>query len=178
MQRLFIGLELPELIMRQLLAMRQNISGARWQTANQLHLTLCFIGNASEETTRNITAALLTLESPAFDLTLEKPGYFGPQDNPRALWLGVNPESHVAALHDQVEIRLMQVGIARDERSFTPHVTLARMAKDSGPADAFLQAFREYRSPAFRVQHISLFRSTVTHEGSTYDVVRRFPLEG
>ena len=178
MHRLFVGLELPEPIMRQLLAMQQNISGARWQTASQLHLTLCFIGNASEETTQAITAGLLTMESPAFDLTLERPGYFGSQDNPGALWLGVLPQSHVKTLHDQVAIRLMQAGISQDKRPYHPHVTLARMAKNSGPATPFLEAFADYRSPPFRVQHISLFRSNLTHQGSVYDVIHRFPLDG
>jgi 2'-5' RNA ligase len=59
MLRLFVGLELPESIKQRLLPVQRGVTGARWQTAEQLHLTLRFIGNA-DETLVQATRAVLT----------------------------------------------------------------------------------------------------------------------
>ena len=44
MTRLFVALELPDAVRRRLETLRGGVPGARWQSAEQMHLTLRFIG--------------------------------------------------------------------------------------------------------------------------------------
>lgn len=176
MPRLFVGLELPQDIRAQLLAMRRDIRGARWQNDNQLHLTLGFIGNVDDTTGAAIRAALQYLDADAFELTLQGVGRFGTTERPRNLWVGASPEAPLVAIHGQVQSMLKAAGLDPDERPYKPHVTLARMGRQSGSTEAFLEEFADFRSRSFRVGAVSLFRSTLSHEGSHYEVLYRIPL--
>ncbi len=176
MPRLFVGLELPDPVLELLLEMRQDIAGARWQNANQLHLTLAFIGNVEDATADSIRAGLHCLAADSFQLQLQGVGRFGSAEHPRNLWVGVSPEAPLVAIHGQVQSILKAAGLAPDDRPYKPHVTLARMGRNAGPTDAFLARFADVRSPPFTVEQISLFRSTLTHEGSVYEVMQRIPL--
>ncbi|WP_166258515.1 RNA 2',3'-cyclic phosphodiesterase [Marinobacter salicampi] len=181
MQRLFIGLELPRIILQQLLALREEIPGARWQSAQQLHLTLCFIGNADAELTEQINSYMNALETAAFSLSLQGLGYFGPVHKPRALWLGAKPAASLIGLQKEVEHRLSALGLAPDTRPYQPHVTLARFSRNSpelspGTVKSFLARHEDYRSPVFEVACASLFRSNPGPAGSLYEVIERFDL--
>lgn len=181
MQRLFIGLELPQIILQQLLALREEIPGARWQSVQQLHLTLCFIGNADAELTSRINSHMNALQTAAFSLSLQGLGYFGPVHKPRALWLGAKPAASLVGLQQEVEDKLSAVGITPDTRPFQPHVTLARFSRNSpgsspGAVEGFLARHEDYRSPVFEVACASLFRSTPGPAGSHYEVIERFDL--
>lgn len=176
MPRLFIGLELPDPVLEQLLAMREEIAGARWQTANQLHLTLGFIGNVDDGIADSVSAGLQYLEAEPFELQLQGVGRFGSPQKPNNLWAGVTPEAPLVAIHGQVQSTLKAAGLDPDERPYKPHVTLARMGRNAGPTDPFLARFSDFRSSPFLVRNISLFRSTLTQEGSIYEVIHRIPL--
>lgn len=181
MQRLFIGLELPQIILQQLSALGEAIPGARWQSAQQLHLTLCFIGNADAELTGQINSHMNALETAAFSLSLQGMGYFGPARKPRALWLGAKPAASLVGLQKEVEDDLSAVGLAPDARPYQPHVTLARFSRNSpepspGTVEGFLARHEDYRSPVFEVACASLFRSTPGPAGSHYEVIERFNL--
>lgn len=176
MPRLFVGLELPDPVLEQLLAMREEIAGARWQTANQLHLTLAFIGNVDDGIANSVRAGLQYLEAEPFELQLRGVGRFGSRERPNNLWVGASPESPLVAIHGQIQSILKAAGLDPDERPFKPHVTLARIGRNAGPTDPFLARFSDVRSPPFRVSRISLFRSTLSQEGSIYEVIHRIPL--
>ncbi|MDX1634395.1 MAG: RNA 2',3'-cyclic phosphodiesterase [Marinobacter sp.] len=176
MPRLFVGLELPDPVLEQLLSLREDIAGARWQNANQLHLTLAFIGNVDDTTAASIRAGLQYLAADPFELQLRGVGRFGSDEHPRNLWVGAAPEAPLVAIHGQARSVLKAAGLTVDERPYKPHVTLARMGRNAGPTGPFLERFEDFRSLPFPVDHISLFRSTLSHEGSQYDVVQRIPL--
>lgn len=176
MPRLFVGLELPDPVIEQLLAMRQEITGAHWQTADQLHLTLGFIGNVETPVAESIQAGLHYLEADAFELRLQGAGRFGTAERPRNLWVGTSPEAPLVAIHGQVQSVLKAAGLKPDQRPYKPHVTLARMGRNAGATDPFLARFAQVRSPPFWVDRISLFRSTLGQRGSQYAVVDRIAL--
>ncbi|WP_328186264.1 RNA 2',3'-cyclic phosphodiesterase [Marinobacter sp. OP 3.4] len=177
MPRLFLGLELPEPVKDRLLDWKTDIAGARWQRREQLHLTLCFLGQLAPDRVPAVFRAMADLESAAFELQPVSVGCFGPSPRPRTLWAGVDPEEPVKALHEEVTGRIRDAGLPVEVRPFTPHITLARFGRQAGgPADAFLLDHREASAPGFLVDRVSLFLSQTGDSGSHYQVLANFPL--
>ncbi|SFR76080.1 2'-5' RNA ligase [Marinobacter daqiaonensis] len=177
MPRLFFGLELPEECKGILLDLACGIPGARWQSRDQLHLTLLFLGQVEPERVPSVVTGMDGLPLEAFSLRLRGTGCFGDPEKPRNLWAGVAPEAPVAALHQEVDRRMQGCGFAPETRDFRPHVTLARFGRrKAGSVAAFLDRNQALSTPSFIISSVSLFASTPGKEGSRYEVFARFPL--
>lgn len=100
--------------------------------ANNLHLTLKFLGEVEHEQIDPIKAALDSAARGfhAFDLKSEKCGYFNSRGE-KTIWLGMNAEC-LSSLAEAVDIEVSRLGFECERRSFTPHVTLARRASYDG----------------------------------------------
>ena len=174
MHRLFVGIDLPHAVKDALVARMGGVLGARWQSEDQLHLTLRFVGTVDTHTANAVAEALATIRARAFDLSTARTGIFERKARIETLWVGVEPQEPVKALHNKVDRALQLVGIAPELRSYLPHITLARFSGTAGPLDAFL---REGFPPvSFTVDAITLFESRLTTEGADYSVVARWPL--
>lgn len=189
MLRLFAGLELPPGTRQALAELRSDLKGARWQTASQFHLTLCFMGNLDDERLPAIYDALNGLEVQPFTITVRGVGLFGSNQHPKNLWANIANADPVLALQDRVRSRLAPLELDLQERPFQPHITLARfrwrrtrqhsVRQDrkqvaSGITD-FLARHENATLPPFEVNHVSLFNSTRRPDGSHYQVIGRFP---
>lgn len=178
MPRLFLGLELPQETGDVLLGWCTDIEGARWQRQDQLHLTLCFLGQVEPE---QVPALFWAMDSPApegFCFTPAGVGCFGDPDRPRNLWAGVEPEAPVIGLYGWVSHRLAEQGVRVEGRNFRPHITLARFGRhQAGSARGFLAQHRGHSAPEVMVRHVSLFLSNTSPEGSRYQELARFPLK-
>ncbi len=176
MHRLFVGLRPSRAMRDHLLGLMGGIAGARWQDDGQLHLTLKFIGEVDHSRAEDIAAALGGISFPALELALNGVGTFDKKGLHHTLWAGVTPHEAVTALHNKVDQACASVGIARDERAFAPHITLARMNRSTGPIDAFLEMHAGLSSPPERFDHFTLYESHMGHGGSLYEPVARYPL--
>ncbi|GAB4146318.1 MAG: RNA 2',3'-cyclic phosphodiesterase [Sphingomonadales bacterium] len=175
MPRLFVGLELPEPIKQRLLLAQGGVIGARWQSVDQLHLTLRFIGDVDGRTADDVDAALTALRFSRFGLRLQGVGAFGRPGQPRVLWAGVEPRAPLLRLHNKIDHGLVKMGLPPEERRFDPHVTLARFGGRGGPIDAFLAANGDFAAGPFEIEYVSLFTSSLGRGGAHYDVVGRYP---
>ncbi|BES72273.1 RNA 2',3'-cyclic phosphodiesterase [Marinobacter nanhaiticus D15-8W] len=192
MLRLFVGLELPNSIKHQLATLRTEISGAKWQTPEQMHLTLCFIGNVDDERLDAIYDALYGATVEPFTLAVDRLGMFGSRMHPKTLWAGVSPEAPVVQLHEDIVRCLAGIGLEPWENAYRPHITLARFRRrrsrqlvvrqdkkvESPAINQFLSQNDNLELPEFQVSHISLFSSTQRPEGSHYQIIGRFPSDG
>lgn len=176
MHRLFVAIRPPAPIRRRLLAAMGGISGARWQTEAQLHLTLRFIGEVDRHLAGDIHAALGAVHHPPFPLALNGIGHFDRRGFPDAVWAGVTPHDQVRALHNKVDAALLRVGLPPDDRSFLPHITIARLRRSAGPIGNLLEEAGGLSSPPFTVDSFALFESDLTHEAAVYSVVERYRL--
>ena len=177
MMRLFVALALPDAVTDGLVLLQGGIPGARWNTREQLHLTLRFIGEVDGRDAQGIDDALASIRAPRFTLELKGVGEFGGR-NPRALWAGVRDGERLEHLQRKVESAVQRVGIAPEERKFSPHVTLARLR--GAPRDrviTFLSAHALYASGPFDVNAFILYSSTLTPNGSLYRPERSYRLE-
>ncbi|MFC4261020.1 RNA 2',3'-cyclic phosphodiesterase [Marinobacter lacisalsi] len=177
MPRLFLGLALPEPVKKCLMSWSSDIPGARWQRREQLHLTLCFLGEVAPERVPALFRALDGLEAPAFDLEPMGVSCFGDPEQPRTLWAGAGPEDFLRSLHGALCQRLEHSGFRVEARRFHPHITLARFSRhQAGPAGDFLKQFRNEAAPVFTVDGVSLFLSQPGPDGSRYQQLALFPL--
>lgn len=176
--RLFVALRPPRPVREILLAAMHGIAGARWQNDEQLHLTLRFIGEVDRHRAEDIAAALGALHAPAVTARIAGVDLFERQGRPHMIWAGVEPHEPLAALHRKVDQRLARVGVAPETRAFTPHITLARLNRASGPVASFLAQGGDLASPAFEFGYVTLYESELGHGGSRYHPVVRYPLEG
>jgi 2'-5' RNA ligase len=174
--RLFAALSIPDAVAQTLLMLQGGIPGARWQTREQLHLTLRFIGEVDGRQASDIDDVLAAIAAPGFALELHGVGSFGGRD-PRQLWAGVRANGALAHLQRKIETALQRIGLAPESRKFTPHVTLARLkASPRGKVMDYLSDHALYASAPFDVQAFELFRSTLTPNGSLYTAERSYPL--
>ncbi len=177
MHRLFVAIELPLPVRDRLLAVMGGVSNARWQRDDQLHLTLRFIGEVDRHAAQDITAALGGVHAAPFDLTLSGTGVFDRRGTPETLWAGVAPHDAVAALHAKVDQSLRRAGVALETRAYLPHITLARLGRQSGPVAGFMTT-TVLGGPAFTVAEFALYESTLTRDGAEYRIAERYALQG
>ncbi len=174
--RLFVALALPDAVAQSLFLLQAGVPGARWMAREQLHLTLRFIGEVDGRDAAAIDDALATISAPRFHLGLKGVGAFGGK-NPRALWAGVHDPKPVVHLQKKIETMLQRVGLAPEERKFTPHVTLARLkAPPPGKVMDFLSDHALFAAPPFEVNNFILYSSKPTPNGSIYLAERSYAL--
>jgi 2'-5' RNA ligase len=176
MHRLFAAIRPPETIRAALLAAMGGISGARWQSDEQLHLSLRFIGEVDRHVARDVHAALGSIHHRSFEVVMSGLGTFERRGQAEVVWAGVAPQEPLRALHKKVDQALARVGIEADRRAYLPHVTLARLNRASGPIHNYLELWGGLSTAPFRVDSFALYESRLTPEGAVYSVVEEYPL--
>jgi len=177
MLRLFVGLSLPRGVRHRLLGAMGGVPGARWQSEDQLHLTLRFIGEVREDRAEDIDSALCGVYFEPFHLSVHGLGIFGNERKTRALWAGVAPMNPVIELAHKVEQALVRIGLPPETRKYSPHITLARFRNGSGRLDGVMAANGDIRTEAWLVSRFNLYRSHLAHTGAAYEVLASYPDE-
>jgi len=175
MHRLFVAIRPPEDIRDILIDAMDDDAGFRWQSDEQLHLTLRFVGEVERPMAEDLASALESLRSPAFDIRLNGLSTFD-HKNGGSLWAGIEPKEPVRALAARVERLCQSVGLPAERRAFMPHITLARW---SGPRSREARAFlsgRTISSPPFKVDEFILFESHLSRHGAHYEAVAAYAL--
>ena len=156
--------------------------GLRWVPAENLHLTVWFLGEVSDARASAVIESFMPrMKAPAFDLHLAGFGAFPPAGPPRVLWIGVTEGlPQLAQAHDEVGERLAPWGFAPEGRAYSAHLTVARV-KDP-PRGAARRAMREAvvaeacDAGRFRVEALTVFRSRTSPHGAAYEPLLRVPL--
>ncbi|MEE8333061.1 MAG: RNA 2',3'-cyclic phosphodiesterase [Alphaproteobacteria bacterium] len=178
MIRLFVALALPETLGKRLAMLAGGVREARWLDIGNLHLTLSFIGDTSEDMVDDINHALEKIRADGFDMTLAGVGHFQSRKKVHALWAGIEANPALMDLQGRVASALMRAGCVPDRRRFTPHVTLARL-KPAPPAHVrdWLEANSLFRADPVPVTGFTLFQSHLIQSGAQYQPLREFPLQ-
>ena len=179
MPRLFVAID-PSAPVRDALArLSHGVPGAKWVAPEQFHLTLRFIGAVEGALLDEIAEALGDVEAPAFRLALDGVGHFPPRGAPRVLWAGVNDGAALGRLHERIEARLRQLGVAPDRRRFAPHVTLARLKQAPlARVRDYLALNGAFATEDFPVTAFQLYSSHLGAAGAVHRVEASYPLEG
>lgn len=184
--RTFIAIEIPDEIKREMAKPQEQLkrSGveAGWTRPEGIHLTLKFLGEVEESRIPEIMAALTNAarNTGGFRIEIAGAGAFPNPKNARVAWLGITGDGDkLAALQAAVEGAMTGLGMERDDRHFTPHLTLGRI-KYIRSRDAWLAALNEIkdiRLTGFEVDHISLMKSELKPSGAVYTEIGRVELK-
>lgn len=185
--RLFIAVNFPEEIKKTLGAFTRSLSqipsDLKWVREDNLHLTVQFLGNVSEEQVPAVSTALQNSVAgiAPFKLVLEGIGAFPSIARPRVLWVGINGDTPtLLMLHRQVQREMELLGFEPEKRKFSPHLTLARARSPYGFADVVNKAKEVMgTSKAFgtaRIDSIELMLSKLETKGPQYFVLSRVSL--
>ncbi|MFH1216219.1 MAG: RNA 2',3'-cyclic phosphodiesterase, partial [Pseudomonadota bacterium] len=167
MYRLFAAIDLQPDIAARLQGICYGVPGARWVQAEQMHLTLRFIGEVDGGVFRDIKEGLADVKAPAFSLQVKGLGFFPPRKTPRVLWAGIAPVEQVSGLRNRIENVLLGMGLAPEGRKFSPHITLARL-QDTPLArlGRFLAGNGLFATEEFPVFEFHLYSSQLTSKGA------------
>ena len=183
--RTFFAVELSDAITTGVRRIQQelqgNAAGVRWVRPEGIHLTLRFLGGVAPERIEGIVdqAEQRVQALSPFTIGIRGCGGFPTAKNPRVIWIGVHdPSGALKALQAKVEAGMVKVGFLKEERAYTPHLTLGRMhpGKGQGMIAQALEAVRESDLGQMEVREICLFRSHLKPTGADYTKLKVIPL--
>ena len=178
MPRLFIALDLPSKIKQQLLQLPRAYSGARWQTAAQMHITLVFIGDLDNSRKPQLLETLSEITAEPLNLALKGVDYFGSHRYPRVLFANVEKNPALEKLQKQLYKAVAAMDIELERKKYIPHVTLARLDRTPyGSVGQFLEAEALFKTDNFSAAQFHLYSSKQSRAGSEYRIEASFPLQ-
>lgn len=185
--RTFIAVHLTKAIRDKLVAAQEELArattAAKWVEPENLHVTLVFLGEVDEREIPDVCrlASDAVAEQAPFTLSVEQLGAFPNPRRPRTIWAGIAAGAQeLVAIHDDLELQFADLGYRREERRYTPHITLGRM-KTEGPADRLAAAIvrhAAWKAGAMAVTEICIMSSELQRDGPLYTVLGRAPLGG
>ena len=181
--RVFVGVPVGAAVAERISAVRNEFGGeaVRWVPAENLHLTLKFLGDVEEAQVVSIRSALreALAGTAGFGVTARGLGVFPDARRPRVLWIGLAaPE--LAQVAGQVDRALEPLGVERAATRFRPHATIGRWRRPEPPGVSLreeLTRWRDREFGEFRMDAVTLFRSTLRPAGATYSPLEVFRLE-
>ena len=193
--RLFIALDLDEAIRNRIALFLDGVRGfapdVRWVQSESLHVTLKFIGEMPNERVEEIKQSLSKVESGPLEITFRAFGFFPTPKSARVFWVGIESGPQLASLAKAVDDATASLGIPREDRAFSPHLTLARGGGGSGSprrqaGDRKNRNFQKLQeklaarpTPEFgtmSAHEFFLYQSQLGRGGSRYTRIARFPL--
>jgi 2'-5' RNA ligase len=189
--RAFIAVDLPAEVqdcLGQILKQLNEQMGdvpVRWVAAENIHLTLKFLGDVS---TNNIEVLTELLEAETADtdpmvISVGGLGAFPKVRSPRVIWVGVEAAQELVTLQRQIDMQTARIGYARDRRPFSPHLTLGRVSRNASPqdvrkiGDVLVSQKIGYLGVA-RIRAVHLYRSDLKPSGAVYTKLFTAPFKG
>ena len=194
--RLFLALDIDdpirERITRFVDGVRNFSPDARWVKAEALHVTLKFIGAQPDDAGEKIKQALKDVSAVATEIQFRGYGFFPTPKSARVLWIGMESGPQLAQLAAAIDERMANLGIKKEDRAFSPHLTLARAPggsgsprwrKGDGPNRSFsylqekLSALPAPEFGTMTPREFFLYQSHLSPKGSKYTKLARFALQ-
>jgi len=179
--RLFVAIEIEHEIRERInefaSSVRAKVPGARWVRPEGLHITLKFLGNVAETRRAEIEHALRSVRGHSFALSLRHLGAFPNARSPRVLWVGIESGPDLERLASAVDKQMGSVGFEREQRAFSPHVTLARFNERPRGNLGSLLADSQPSFGTMTANEFHLYESKLSPLGSRYTKLASFKLE-
>jgi len=179
--RLFIAIEIPENIRASFASLLKEFRSIapqlRWVRAENLHVTLKFLGETDSSKLGPLQNALSAVRSaePAI-LDFRGLGFFPQEKRPRVFWAGMESSANLKSLAADIDQATHRLGFPLEERPFAPHLTLARFPLPSVPPKV-LQAVNDKGGQSFgslQAHEFHLIESKLKPTGAEYTTVQSF----
>jgi 2'-5' RNA ligase len=180
--RLFIAIDLSDTLRKYLLQQINQLTrllgdeSIRWVKVSNIHLTLKFLGETTENKVDGIKHTLQDVASQysSFDMQIGEFGCFPNLRRPRVFWIGVHEHTGILKrLHGTIETDLEKLGFNKEGRPFTGHLTLGRIRKRIASSEIRtltrrLESVQIGEMGTENVKEICLFRSVLRPSGAEY----------
>jgi 2'-5' RNA ligase len=184
--RTFIAIDPGKHIRDRLVALQESLmqagADAKWVEHDNLHVTLLFLGEVEMTAISEVCGAVAeaVTEFATFNMSVEHAGCFPNPRRPRVLWAGVTEGAReIIEIHDAMEAPLLDLGCyRREERKYTPHLTLGRVRGDRHHSDlgSVLARYADWKGGEAAVTAVHVMGSELTPQGPVYTVLSRAKL--
>ena len=180
--RLFTALDLAPGVVGNLEALLDELrptARLQWSPPANLHITTKFIGEWPEERLGELKSALAALPKRGpIAVRIHKLGFFPNPHAPRVFWCGIEAPG-LAELASDTEGVAAALGVAKENRAFSPHLTLARI-KDRvnlQPLREIIAGLPSLEFGSFTAGAFYLYQSQLRPGGSVYTKLAEFPFQ-
>ena len=194
--RLFVAIDLDHEIRERIVRFLEGVRGfapdVHWMRPESLHITLKFVGEQKEEQVARITERLRNVTANGIEIRFTGYGFFPTAKAARVFWLGIQAGPQLVELAGNIDSALAELKIPREDRPFSPHLTLARGGSGSGSPQlrkgdhansrfAVLQkrlaAMSALDFGTMTAREFFLYQSQLSPGGSQYTKLQSFPLQ-
>lgn len=182
--RCFISVNLPDEAKTAMgsfiTELKKTGADVKWVVAENIHLTLKFLGNIDESLIPGIAEALskkLSLYD-AFYITIADVGCFPSEKRPRVIWVGIKDSDVLTNMQKDVDAVMTGFGFAPEVRPFSPHLTVGRVRSLKKVAE-LTKRFADFRRSDFGrvgISAIHIMKSELKPAGAEYSSLCRISL--
>lgn len=176
-----MAVEMPEDVRQQFKEVQTTLRGAdahvKWVEPHNIHLTLKFLGditeNQLETLCQGVTEGVQGITP--FEINLSRLGAFPNLKRPRVIWIGVEDgKEEMIRLQQQLEESIFNHGFPKEDRKFSPHLTIGRVKSPRGLDDLVtIMKDTPFESNSIEIREVVVMKSTLTPEGPIYTPLRR-----
>ena len=178
--RVFLAIDLPDAIRGELERLQEHLTVGRLVPSENLHLTLCFLGEQSEAACEDAHEALSDVHAKPFDLRLAGLGTFG-KNIPQVIFAALERCEELIELERKITRKLRSAGLQFQKRRFRPHVTIARLSKTLSThsltqVQSFLASQGNFQGSLFQVREFHFYCSTLTPDQARHEILASYDL--
>jgi 2'-5' RNA ligase len=161
--------------------LRKSDADVKWVRTENLHITLRFLGDTDEGFLPALQEGLSTIASMHGPLavSLQGLGLFPGKGAPRVVWIDISNYGELAGLQHDIEETLFTLGVKKEDRPFSPHLTIGRVRSPKNAKALFgaLQTFGDRDFGTLHIRSFSLMKSELRPTGPVYTTLKEFDLK-
>jgi 2'-5' RNA ligase len=182
-KRLFVAIGLPAALKEKLGELQAQLKrfarDDKWVRLESIHLTLKFLGYVAPEQIPSLQDAFLPVISKysSFSVHVRGVGFFPNPRRPSVLWAGVEAQE-IFPLQAAIEDATERLGFEKENRAFSPHLTLCRFRDPRGllPLAQEVQKNTALDIGTFKAEEVTLYESILRRDGAQYVAMKKFVL--
>lgn len=179
--RTFIAIELPQEFTSQIDQLQNNLRKTNvdvsWVKPQNVHITLKFLGEVKEDKIEEVHQAveIAVVGIKIFPVSLQGLGGFPNLKRPRVIWIGVEKGKEILAqLGPKLEEEFFKIGFAKENRDFTPHLTIGRVKSPKNLEKLAAEINKTvFETQEFQVKEVVVMKSTLQPTGSIYTPLKK-----
>lgn len=181
-KRIFLAIGLDTYWQKKVMKLESELAGLnlpdyRIMPSNKLHITIHFWAdiNLTQISTIIDCTSHICQAFRAFTVALHNIIVFPSEHKPRVIAVKIEQDAMLKALREQLSIEYLEHGVAVEERTYKPHISLARFSKKIPLENPLLK--NPFDPEPMYIEQITLFESSVSEQGNIYAPLAKFELQ-